>query len=227
MPPPSHLTLSPKKHYERGPSLLRFLLLPKGSCCISGSRDVHLIAIYYSAKCTAKKSRTAISRGSLPARHKSAKLFLLRKLSTCGPRPCAPEMQACHSAYRVIKPSSGGGERGHEVPKVAAHVAACRGIPRWDVICVFHCACQPPASRPRWMSCGPSHVLDSLTLSCKTKCCCLPVVVSPLQLIILEDYADPFDAEQVGGTQTTTEKVTTENDGYMEPYEAQKMMAGR
>lgn len=48
-----------------------------------------------------------------------------------------------------------------------------------------------------------------------------------LQFIILEDYADPFDAEQAGGTQTTTEKVTTENDGYMEPYEAQKMMAGR
>lgn len=48
-----------------------------------------------------------------------------------------------------------------------------------------------------------------------------------LQLIILEDYADPFDAELAGGTQTSTEKVTTENDGYMEPYEAQKMMAGR
>ncbi|XP_061621651.1 SH2 domain-containing adapter protein F-like isoform X2 [Phyllopteryx taeniolatus] len=45
------------------------------------------------------------------------------------------------------------------------------------------------------------------------------------KLIILEDYADPFDAEQAGGTQGSTEKVTTENDGYMEPYEAQKMMA--
>ncbi|XP_014896319.1 SH2 domain-containing adapter protein F isoform X3 [Poecilia latipinna] len=45
------------------------------------------------------------------------------------------------------------------------------------------------------------------------------------KLIILEDYADPFDAEQAGGAQTTTEKVATENDGYMEPYEAQKMMA--
>ncbi|XP_064778596.1 SH2 domain-containing adapter protein F-like isoform X7 [Oncorhynchus masou masou] len=48
------------------------------------------------------------------------------------------------------------------------------------------------------------------------------------KLIILDDYADPFDAEQDGGTQVTTEKVTqasTENDGYMEPYEAQKMMA--
>ncbi|XP_040053796.2 SH2 domain-containing adapter protein F isoform X1 [Gasterosteus aculeatus] len=42
---------------------------------------------------------------------------------------------------------------------------------------------------------------------------------------ILEDYADPFDAEQTGGTQTSTEKASTENDGYMEPYEAQKMMA--
>uniref|UniRef100_A0A672LVH7 Src homology 2 domain containing F n=1 Tax=Sinocyclocheilus grahami TaxID=75366 RepID=A0A672LVH7_SINGR len=40
-----------------------------------------------------------------------------------------------------------------------------------------------------------------------------------------EDYADPFDAaDQAGGTQTVTEKPT-ENDGYMEPYEAQKMMA--
>ncbi|XP_038163122.1 SH2 domain-containing adapter protein F-like isoform X2 [Cyprinodon tularosa] len=45
------------------------------------------------------------------------------------------------------------------------------------------------------------------------------------KLIILEDYADPFDAEQAGGGPTMTEKVTTENDGYMEPYEAQKMMA--
>lgn len=47
-----------------------------------------------------------------------------------------------------------------------------------------------------------------------------------LQPIILEDYADPFDAEQAGGTQPNMEKITTENDGYMEPYEAQKMMAG-
>ncbi|XP_030232371.1 SH2 domain-containing adapter protein F isoform X9 [Gadus morhua] len=45
------------------------------------------------------------------------------------------------------------------------------------------------------------------------------------KLIILEDYADPFDAEQAGGAQTGGEKVTTENDGYMEPYEAQRMMA--
>ncbi|XP_052386758.1 SH2 domain-containing adapter protein F isoform X1 [Carassius gibelio] len=45
------------------------------------------------------------------------------------------------------------------------------------------------------------------------------------KLIILEDYADPFDAaDQAASTQTVTEKPT-ENDGYMEPYEAQKMMA--
>lgn len=61
--------------------------------------------------------------------------------------------------------------------------------------------------------------------------CFFFVLFPPPQLIILEDYADPFDAEQAGGgggvTQTSTEKVTTENDGYMEPYEAQKMMAGK
>ncbi|XP_023675599.1 SH2 domain-containing adapter protein F isoform X1 [Paramormyrops kingsleyae] len=44
------------------------------------------------------------------------------------------------------------------------------------------------------------------------------------KLIILEDYADPFDAEQAGVGENTSEKVP-ENDGYMEPYEAQKMMA--
>ena len=47
--------------------------------------------------------------------------------------------------------------------------------------------------------------------------------------MIVEDYADPFDVEQGGGTQTvvTAAENVTSNDGYMEPYEAQKMMAGR
>ncbi|XP_036440621.1 SH2 domain-containing adapter protein F isoform X3 [Colossoma macropomum] len=45
------------------------------------------------------------------------------------------------------------------------------------------------------------------------------------KVVILEDYADPFDAaDQGGATQSSTEKPV-ENDGYMEPYEAQKMMA--
>uniref|UniRef100_A0A8B9K7L9 Src homology 2 domain containing F n=1 Tax=Astyanax mexicanus TaxID=7994 RepID=A0A8B9K7L9_ASTMX len=45
------------------------------------------------------------------------------------------------------------------------------------------------------------------------------------KVIILEDYADPFDvADQVGAAPSVPEKPV-ENDGYMEPYEAQKMMA--
>ncbi|XP_072004108.1 SH2 domain-containing adapter protein F isoform X5 [Engystomops pustulosus] len=48
------------------------------------------------------------------------------------------------------------------------------------------------------------------------------MITPPTLVIILEDYADPFDAKQ--GSQTTGE-IVTENDGYMEPYEAQKMMA--
>uniref|UniRef100_A0A3B1JHS4 Zgc:158464 n=1 Tax=Astyanax mexicanus TaxID=7994 RepID=A0A3B1JHS4_ASTMX len=50
-------------------------------------------------------------------------------------------------------------------------------------------------------------------------------MVVSLQVIILEDYADPFDvADQVGAAPSVPEKPV-ENDGYMEPYEAQKMMA--
>lgn len=48
------------------------------------------------------------------------------------------------------------------------------------------------------------------------------------RLAILEDYADPFDVQETGegsgGTSGAPGKVP-ENDGYMEPYEAQKMMA--
>ncbi|XP_065797371.1 SH2 domain-containing adapter protein F isoform X3 [Muntiacus reevesi] len=48
------------------------------------------------------------------------------------------------------------------------------------------------------------------------------------RLAILEDYADPFDVQETGegpiGASGVPEKVP-ENDGYMEPYEAQKMMA--
>ncbi|KAK2493027.1 hypothetical protein MC885_010882 [Smutsia gigantea] len=47
-------------------------------------------------------------------------------------------------------------------------------------------------------------------------------------MAILEDYADPFDVQETGdgpaGASGAPEKVP-ENDGYMEPYEAQKMMA--
>ncbi|XP_039349029.1 SH2 domain-containing adapter protein F isoform X3 [Mauremys reevesii] len=51
-----------------------------------------------------------------------------------------------------------------------------------------------------------------------------PEEPAPEQVIVLEDYADPFDAKQAASGQPGQEKVA-ENDGYMEPYEAQKMMA--
>lgn len=46
-----------------------------------------------------------------------------------------------------------------------------------------------------------------------------------MQLIILEDYADPFDAQKTR-EQRDAERVG-ENDGYMEPYDAQQMITGR
>ncbi|XP_063104136.1 SH2 domain-containing adapter protein F isoform X2 [Cavia porcellus] len=54
------------------------------------------------------------------------------------------------------------------------------------------------------------------------------VPASSDRLAILEDYADPFDVQEMGegsaGASGAPEKIP-ENDGYMEPYEAQKMMA--
>ncbi|XP_054859083.1 SH2 domain-containing adapter protein F-like [Eublepharis macularius] len=44
------------------------------------------------------------------------------------------------------------------------------------------------------------------------------------KMVALEDYADPFDTkEEVGGP--TGEQERMKNEGYMEPYEAQKMLA--
>lgn len=118
-------------------------------------------------------------------------------------------------------------------------------------LCVSPIISQPASVDITWSCPGPQQYLSYnspdtyLMLSCSAEqqnefrllpFHFFPPSISPflvlfffllLQLIILEDYADPFDAEQAGGTQTSTEKVTTENDGYMEPYEAQKMMAGR
>lgn len=45
------------------------------------------------------------------------------------------------------------------------------------------------------------------------------------QLIILEDYADPFDAEKTK-EQREAERAGV-NDGYMEPYDAQVIITGR
>lgn len=46
----------------------------------------------------------------------------------------------------------------------------------------------------------------------------------PPQVIILEDYADPYDAKRTKG-QREAERLG-ENDGYMEPYDAQQMITG-
>lgn len=48
--------------------------------------------------------------------------------------------------------------------------------------------------------------------------------MSPPQVIILEDYADPYDAKRTKG-QRDAERLG-ENDGYMEPYDAQQMITG-
>lgn len=45
-----------------------------------------------------------------------------------------------------------------------------------------------------------------------------------VQVTILEDYADPFDAQKTR-EQREAERLG-ENDGYMEPYDAQQMITG-
>ncbi|XP_066448575.1 SH2 domain-containing adapter protein F isoform X2 [Eleutherodactylus coqui] len=81
-------------------------------------------------------------------------------------------------------------------------------------------SCNPSSSTPGQPGCGVTALKSPPAASvapqldeCKQD-----------KVIILEDYADPFDAKQGPGSQTTAE-IVTENDGYMEPYEAQKMMA--
>ncbi|XP_072409016.1 SH2 domain-containing adapter protein F-like isoform X3 [Chiloscyllium punctatum] len=78
------------------------------------------------------------------------------------------------------------------------------------------------AASPELKYISPKHRLIKVENPEKN---CSKLAPSPEdKVIILEDYADPFDAKQSGVTQVGQEKVT-ENDGYMEPYEAQKMMA--
>lgn len=57
---------------------------------------------------------------------------------------------------------------------------------------------------------------------------CIKILISLhflIQVIILEDYADPFDAQKTR-EQREAERVG-ENDGYMEPYDAQQMITGK
>lgn len=53
----------------------------------------------------------------------------------------------------------------------------------------------------------------------------IPPLFFLIQVIILEDYADPFDAQKTR-EQREAERVG-ENDGYMEPYDAQQMITGK
>lgn len=153
---------------------------------------------------------------------------------------------------RIIRPASSSRECTGTL-EAEGIVVVCWGMQRWAVISAFLLLSPSP---PQWISHGPTLgppqnlSFDRFANSCCTaqrsgkmhsRWCCFsssihltfpcvsppPLPRSLLQLIILEDYADPFDAEQAGVMQTSTEKVTTENDGYMEPYEAQKMMAGK
>ncbi|XP_036761308.2 SH2 domain-containing adapter protein F isoform X5 [Manis pentadactyla] len=86
----------------------------------------------------------------------------------------------------------------------------------------------PPAPPPEERTSGPPASNDrSILGEAELPLGCLKPALLP-QLAILEDYADPFDVQETGdgpaGASGAPEKVP-ENDGYMEPYEAQKMMA--
>lgn len=67
-----------------------------------------------------------------------------------------------------------------------------------------------------------SHFDTAAILVCDNSQQLSPLVL--LQVIILEDYADPYDAKRTKG-QRDAERVG-ENDGYMEPYDAQQMITG-
>jgi len=73
---------------------------------------------------------------------------------------------------------------------------------------------------------GESHFLSFYTRGTFLAQQCSPTNFPRflIQVIILEDYADPFDAQKTR-EQREAERVG-ENDGYMEPYDAQQMITG-
>ncbi|XP_062819444.1 SH2 domain-containing adapter protein F [Anolis carolinensis] len=48
---------------------------------------------------------------------------------------------------------------------------------------------------------------------------------SDRKMLILEDYADPFDTRQEAGSSPKAEQERAKSEGYMEPYEAQRLLA--
>lgn len=67
------------------------------------------------------------------------------------------------------------------------------------------------------------HIFSPPPVLCRMKNCD-SLLFFVIQVIILEDYADPFDAQKTR-EQREAERVG-ENDGYMEPYDAQQMITG-
>ncbi|XP_072868237.1 SH2 domain-containing adapter protein F isoform X6 [Chlorocebus sabaeus] len=94
----------------------------------------------------------------------------------------------------------------------------------------FHCAHREPrSSSPPPVANGPKQRKKSNWRSTtRLRVIRLSDRLELRPRTILEDYADPFDVQETGegsaGASGAPEKVP-ENDGYMEPYEAQKMMA--
>ena len=83
--------------------------------------------------------------------------------------------------------------------------------------------CLLPSAYTDTLSTRPPPSLPAQLSSCKRNvgksfCFC------STQLIILEDYADPFDAEKTK-EQREAERAGM-NDGYMEPYDAQVIITG-
>ncbi|XP_074901891.1 SH2 domain-containing adapter protein F isoform X2 [Buteo buteo] len=132
--------------------------------------------------------------------------------------PLAAAQPDIVAAYRLQK------ERDFEDPYSGAPLPAAPDGPRYvspkhrlikvEAVEKVPASPPPPPAPPLLTPAAPSSPLAGPE----------PPDEPPQELAVLEDYADPFDAAQVAGSQAGLEKVT-ENDGYMEPYEAQKMMA--
>lgn len=116
-----------------------------------------------------KKSKTAISRGSLPARHKSAKLFFLRKLSSCGLLLYFWNV-GLSLGYHIIRHTSSSGERA-----VRLKLRHCGGVLRHTeagcYLCVSPFIIWPASVDISWSCPGPQQYLSCS--SPDTYLCCI------------------------------------------------------
>ncbi|XP_017277799.1 SH2 domain-containing adapter protein E [Kryptolebias marmoratus] len=103
----------------------------------------------------------------------------------------------------------------------------------WDHLLSGKSRRSPAEDRPP-RTCPPVHAyisrmvrVDKQDRNGTSTCPAAPEAEKPAQCrteppVILEDYADPFDAQR-SGEQRDTERLG-ENDGYVEPYDAQQMI---